>query len=394
MARAFPFLPDPFGFDPPLSILDTLAVPGAAGNPADGQGLSEAILSVVHSSDEAERGNSPTPSAGVDLESVEAAANAADPMAGLVTFAFDSGAETGSSVSAIQPPTNLPTPDIEVPVHHGTEGPGTAPAADSMAVDVASAAKGGPGGGGAGGGGGSGVLTDYRSGSQNGDAGYDIWIQFKGSGWTADLQQEFKDAANYLTTVITADIGGGGRIGKVLVDDLYVTAEVRTIDGVGNVLGQAGPTNVWTANELTAAGQMQFDVADALTYQNKGLWDDIVTHELMHVLGFGSLWNYGANPLVSGTHYNGANGVAAYDAATPGTQTYIPVEDGGGSGTAGAHWDEEALINELMTGYINDDGNAATSTDNYLSRFSVMSLADLGYAVTNYQDYPHDGVII
>ena len=43
---------------------------------------------------------------------------------------------------------------------------------------------------------------------------------------------------------------------------------------------------------------MQFDSADAVNYLNNGLWDDIITHEMMHVLGFGTLWNYGANPLV------------------------------------------------------------------------------------------------
>jgi hypothetical protein len=65
---------------------------------------------------------------------------------------------------------------------------------------------------------------------------------------------------------------------------------------------------------------------------------------------------------------------------------HIPVEDNGGSGTAGSHWDEEALTNELMTGYINTNGN-------YLSKFSVMSLADLGYHV-NYADYQYDGILI
>ena len=44
-----------------------------------------------------------------------------------------------------------------------------------------------------------------------------------------------------------------------------------------------------------------------------------------------------------------------------------------------------------MTGYINDDGSAATNNDNVLSEYSVMSLADLGYTI-DYQDYPYDGV--
>jgi leishmanolysin len=250
------------------------------------------------------------------------------------------------------------------------------PAAEITPVDGFDAARPGGGGGvgGSGGdGGGSGVLTQYLSGSGNGTAGYDILIQFKGTGWTVDLQTAFKNAADYFTTVITGDIGGGGRIGKVIVDDLYVTAEVRTIDGVGNILGQAGPSHVWTANDLTADGSMQFDVADAQDFYNQGLWDDIVTHELMHVLGFGSLWNYGDHVgLVSGGQYTGFFALTAYKETHSGA-TSIPVEQDGGSGTAGSHWDEGSLSNELMTGYIN--------SSNYLSKFSVMSLADLGYTV-------------
>ena len=113
----------------------------------------------------------------------------------------------------------------------------------------------------------------------------------------------------------------------------------------------------------------------------------------MHVLGFGSLWNYGTNPLVSNYQYTGANGLNAYKAAVDANATYVPVENDGGSGTAGAHWDEQALNNELMTGYINNDNNPSTVTDNYLSKFSVMSLADLGYKVA-YNDYTYDGVLI
>lgn len=265
--------------------------------------------------------------------------------------------------------------------------PGAAPSGGQITLlDAAFAAKGGTPGPGGGGGGGGGETTSYFSGSADGATGYDIWIEFKGSGWSEALQQAFKDAADYYTTVITDDIGGGGFYRGKLVDDLYVSAELKAIDGAGGILGQAGPKAVWTATELTAAGQMQFDSADAQVYFDLGLWDDIVTHELTHVLGFGSLWNYGDNPLVFGfpngeLGYTGELGLAAYKAVDP-SATYIPVEGDGGSGTAGAHWDEETLGNELMTGYINNDGNPLTTNDNYLSKFSVMSLADLGYHVT------------
>ena len=116
-------------------------------------------------------------------------------------------------------------------------------------------------------------------------------------------------------------------------------------------------------------------------------------HEIMHVLGFGSLWNDGSHSLVSDSKYTGEQALAAYRAAVDPNATFISVEDGGGSGTAGSHWDEQALDDELMTGYINNDGSAATISDNYLSEFSVMSLADLGYHV-RYQDYKYDGLLI
>ena len=228
------------------------------------------------------------------------------------------------------------------------------------------------------------VVTDYFSGKSDGTAGYDVQVHFSGSGWTQSLQKAFIDAANYFTSVITADIGGGGIVNGVKVDDLYVSAELSAIDGLGGILGQAGPTNVWKASELTVAGKMQFDSADAGTYLNAGLWDDIVTHEFMHVLGFGSLWNFGSNPLATTSgQYTGTAGLAAYNQLTGGSNAFIPVETDGGAGTANAHWDEAALGSELMTGYINNS--------NYLSNFSVNSLADLGYAI-GYKDYPYDGI--
>lgn len=268
----------------------------------------------------------------------------------------------------------------DVPVAHYHDS-GT----DITYLDMSFDARGGGHGGGGSGGGSGGVLTDYFSGSGNGDAGFDIWIQFKGTEWSADLQQAFKNAADYFTTVIVDDIGGGGLYRGKTIDDLYLTAELKVIDGSGGVLGQSGPTAVWSATDLTAAGQMQFDTADARDFFNLGLWDEIVTHEIMHVLGFGSLWNYDSHSLVTNFQYTGAEGLAAYKEVNP-DATYIPVESDGGSGTAGAHWDEETLSNELMTGYLDP-------ADNYMSEYSIMSLGDLGYNI-GYADYPYDSTAI
>jgi hypothetical protein len=252
---------------------------------------------------------------------------------------------------------------------------------DSPAFVKGGTKGGGKGSGGSGsgsGGGGTGttdpsIVGTYFAGTADGEAGYDIRIDFKGTGWTDSLKKAFTDAADYFTKVITTDIGGGQYYNGIYDDDLYMTAELTTIDGSGGILGQGGPTAVWS-NELTEAGRMQFDSADAVNFLNAGLWDDIVTHEMMHVLGFGTLWNYGTNPLVpTAGQYTGEQALAAYQAAGHPGATYIPLD------SDGAHW-SEALGNELMTPYINNP--------NYLSSFSLMSLADLGY---NVQPLPWPG---
>ena len=68
-----------------------------------------------------------------------------------------------------------------------------------------------------------------------------------------------------------------------------------------------------------------------------------------------------------------------------GSGSGIPVEQDGGAGTAGSHWDEELFNNELMTGYINEG-------ENYFTAMSAASFADMGYAIaTNYADLADPG---
>ena len=85
-------------------------------------------------------------------------------------------------------------------------------------------------------------MGTYYAGAADGQAGYDIRIDFKGTGWTDGLKKGFTDAADYFTKVITADIGGGANLNNIHVDDLYMIAELKSIDGAGGILGQSGPT--------------------------------------------------------------------------------------------------------------------------------------------------------
>lgn len=210
---------------------------------------------------------------------------------------------------------------------------------------------------------------------------FNIHIDFYGNYWTDELKEDFITAANFLSDVITNDIAPDG------YDDITIDASLVNIDGVNGVLGRAGPSTVWTANSLTASAIMEFDIADAETFDGLGLWDDIILHEMIHTLGLGTLWNYQGLVTTEVISDNGTkkptddivgyvyNGELANTASLNLFNSEVQIEQDGGSGTAGGHWDEDFYDNELMTGYIN--------YENYLSEVTYAGLADLGYDVSD-----------
>ena len=61
------------------------------------------------------------------------------------------------------------------------------------------------------------------------------------------------------------------------------------IDGAGGVLGSAGPCLIRDTGP-TAVGRMRFDTADLASLEGGGQLDEVVLHEMGHVIGIGSLW--------------------------------------------------------------------------------------------------------
>ena len=164
------------------------------------------------------------------------------------------------------------------------------------------------------------------------------------------------------------------------VDDLQIFVSLVPIDGVGGTLGQAGPCFIRNSNKLTVVGIMKFDTADLGTMLTNGTLDDVILHEMGHVLGFGGLWDDPTKNLIlnagsADPTFTGAQALAAFD-NTNGGNTYvgakIPVENTGGPGTADSHWRESVFDDELMTGFISSPGNP-------LSLTTVESFVDLGY---------------
>jgi hypothetical protein len=158
------------------------------------------------------------------------------------------------------------------------------------------------------------------------------------------------------------------------IDDMLIYVEFVAIDGVGRVLGQAGPCFVRTVGGLPIFGHLQLDVADTDRLETQGRLDDLLLHEMAHVLGFGTLWEDYDLLMGSGTSdpvFGGSTATAAFKLLNP-QALNVPVENTGQSGTRDGHWRESVLGSELMTGYL-------TTSTNPLSRVTIASFDDMGY---------------
>lgn len=186
-----------------------------------------------------------------------------------------------------------------------------------------------------------------------------------------------KDVPSFTGTIPSA-FGGFEPAVDGTLDDILIEVALAPIDGPGQVLGQAGPRFVRTEDFLTLTGVMFFDVADLDFLEELDLFEEVIVHEMGHVLGVGTLWNVAPfgfdRTLVEATetnpYFTGKKANVHWNAE--GGEDELPVEDMGGPGTRLGHWRESVLNNELMTGFLNRG-------ENPLSRITAASMKDLGY---------------
>ena len=239
------------------------------------------------------------------------------------------------------------------------------------------AGSGGPGVGG--GGGGARLVTTYTSGNPSVDDANEFNIQINFSGkWTPQQQAVVEWAADFYSQIITADVRDDFDLSGNPVDDIAITISSVPIDGSGGFLALTGISAVRDPGSvdqwLPVTASIFLDSTDLKDHSLSGTWDAIILHEIGHALGFvGGL--FGVLGLTDGGHFTGANAEAAYGGP-------VPLEDTGGSGTAGSHWDEATLApngqlmsNELMTGFF------VPGETTLLSDTTIGALADLGYHV-------------
>lgn len=175
---------------------------------------------------------------------------------------------------------------------------------------------------------------------------------------------------------------------------------------------------------LATSGFMNINVNEIENFANwqgvgangRNYIDELLAHEVGHVLGVGTLWVSNGVYSTNTFQYTGAHGLAAYQTEFNQVTAYVPVENAGNPGTPNAHWDQLMRSSpqegnpsdpfsldprvgvvdqygrdrglELMTGAIDPDYG-----EPFVSRFTVQSMRDLGYTVAEFEDFNGDGVV-
>ena len=195
--------------------------------------------------------------------------------------------------------------------------------------------------------------------------------------------------------------GPGSPPANDVIDDIRIYVTIDSIDGAGggegNIVGQAAPCNVRLVLFQAPGGQRQdtivrevlrgviiLDEYDVARMERQGLLPSVVTHEMAHVLGFGTLWDMHGrlrNPSIpdkpdEDTHFEGPLTIAAFDAAGGGgfAGGKVPVENSGLEGTADGHWRESVFEGELMSAFLAVGAQP-------LSAVTLESMYEIGYEI-------------
>jgi hypothetical protein len=238
-----------------------------------------------------------------------------------------------------------------------------------------------------------GVTVTFSGQARDPGSGFDVTLWLLSPGMTDAQVRAFVNAKERVEQIVVGDLppvsfsrsaaelaGCGGQAVDGEIDDVLVVAEVVDIDGAGSILGEAGPCFVRRSSRLPVMGHVRLDATDLARLEATGRLESVVLHEMLHVLGFGTVWTSASLLEGDGTSDPRFTGAAAREAFLVSSEglayagSPVPVEAGGGAGTAGSHWRETVLGSELMTGWISGSSQP-------LSRATVASLGDLGYAV-------------
>ena len=244
---------------------------------------------------------------------------------------------------------------------------------------------------------------------------YDVELEFLSNG-TSSQDAIVRQAAERWEAVIGLGVpdfdfsafpqeanscGAGSPAVNDVVDDIRIYVTIDSIDGPGgnegNIVATAAPCN-WrlivfedpatlqrdTIHREVIRGFILLDEYDVARMESQGQLRSVVTHEMAHVLGFGTLWEVHdrlRNPSVpdkptEDTHFEGPLTIAAFDAAGGGAYPgrKVPVENSGLQGSADGHWRQSVFEDELMNPFL---VGAAPP----MSAITLESLYEIGYEI-------------
>ena len=226
----------------------------------------------------------------------------------------------------------------------------------------------------------------------NGTSSQDDIVREAAEHWESVMGRGVNDFTFFTQTPLPANQCFSGQPGvSEEIDDIKVWVSIDSIDGVGGAVGVAGPCHVRSISygfgaivSTPTVGALILDEADVSQLESRGLLLSVVTHEIAHVLGFGTIWDireWLRDPSLprspdADTHFIGPVTIPAFDAVGGGgyAGARVPVENGAEQGSADTHWRESVFGDELMTPYLTGDTQP-------LSLVTVESMYDIWYEV-------------
>ena len=197
-------------------------------------------------------------------------------------------------------------------------------------------------------------------------------------------RQYFIDAANKLNAFITVDnvirnaLNGVGWTSVSLANLNMINENTALIAACA-----VSDYKTLTRNNRTIfiSSMIDLTINQHYSYFTRAQWIKSASHELCHGLGIGTLWYYNAisNDVLSGTLYPQTR--TAYNVDAGVVRSGIPLENSGGPGTAGGHWEDNfrggattypGIVDDLMVGTIKDRM--------VLSNITIRNLVDIGYS--------------
>jgi len=226
----------------------------------------------------------------------------------------------------------------------------------------------------------------------NGTTSQDDIVRQSAERWESVMGREVSDYPFFTQTPLPANQCFEGQPGvSEEIDDIKVWISIDSIDGAGGAVGVAGPCHVRSISygfgpivSTPTVGALILDEADVAQMESQGVLLSVVTHEIAHVLGFGTIWNireWLQDPSLprspeADTHFIGPVTIPAFDAI--GGSGYagarVPVENGAEPGSSDSHWRGSVFGDALMTPYLTGDTQP-------LSLVTVESMYDIWYEV-------------